>query len=144
MKEKNEKKDKKEIVKISTIFIAEVCLILTTLLFTMDIPLKPITHLFMGLLSMSAVLYFGLLSIEAVSVARENIRVTEKANKVIDACAKQDEIVKDIYRRIDDSEKKNETAMKITAQSLQLIMEQIKVLTTPPEQTPEPPKKTKR
>ena len=144
MKEKNEKKDKKEIVKISTIFIAEVCLILTTLLFTMDIQLKPITHLFMGLLSMSAVLYFGLLSIEAVSVARENIRLTEKANRVIDACAKQDEIVKDIYRRIDESEKKNETAMKLTAQSLQLIMEQIKVLTTPPEQTPEPPKKTKR
>jgi hypothetical protein len=132
-----EKKDKKEVVKISTIFIAEVCLILTTLLFTMNADVGRVWHVIIGLLSMSAVLYFGLLSIESVSVSRENVRVTDKANKVIDTVINMDKTASDIHEIYEDSMKRNEAAMKGIVQALGILREDnknlITLLTTPPE-----------
>jgi hypothetical protein len=132
-----EKKDKREVVKISTIFIAEVCLILTTLLFTMNADVGRVWHVIIGLLSMSAVLYFGLLSIESVSVSRENVRVTDKANKVIDTVINMDKTASDIHEIYEDSMKRNEAAMKGIVQALGILREDnknlITLLTTPPE-----------
>ncbi len=132
-----EKKDKKEVVKISTIFIAEVCLMLTTLLFTMNADVGRVWHVIIGLLSMSAVLYFGLLSIESVSVSRENVRVTDKANKVIDTVINMDKTASDIHEIYEDSMKRNEAAMKGIVQALGILREDnknlITLLTTPPE-----------
>ncbi len=132
-----EKKDKREVVKISTIFIAEVCLMLTTLLFTMNADVGRVWHVIIGLLSMSAVLYFGLLSIESVSVSRENVRVTDKANKVIDTVINMDKTASDIHEIYEDSMKRNEAAMKGIVQALGILREDnknlITLLTTPPE-----------
>lgn len=132
-----EKKDKKEVVKISTIFIAEVCLMLTTLLFTMNADVGRVWHVIIGLLSMSAVLYFGLLSIESVSVSRENVRVTDKANKVIDTVINMDKTASDIHELYEDSIKRNEAAMNGIVQALGILREDnmnlVALLTTPPE-----------
>lgn len=132
-----EKKDKREVVKISTIFIAEVCLILTTLLFTMNADVGRVWHVIIGLLSMSAVLYFGLLSIESVSVSRENARVTDKANKVIDTVVNLDKTASDIHELYEDSIKRNDAAMNGIVQALGILREDNKnlvaLLTTPPE-----------
>lgn len=132
-----EKKDKKEVVKISTIFIAEICLILTTLLFTMNADISRVWHVIIGLLSMSAVLYFGLLSIESVSVSRENKRVTDKANKVIDTVISMDKTASDIRELYEDGIKRNDAAMNGIVQALGILREDnknlITLLTTPPE-----------
>ena len=137
-----EKKEKKLTwVKAVTIAVAEICLILVTLLFTTEVQPSPIMSIILGTLSIVAIIYLGLIGIESIGTERYNLRVQDKADRVINAAADFGQTIDGIYKRVDDTERKNEASMKGIVQAMQVIMDYIKLQNTPPE--PETPKKKK-
>lgn len=138
-----EKKEKKLTwVKSVTISVAEICLILVTLLFTTEVQPSPIMSIILGTLSIIAIIYLGLIGIESIGTERYNLRVQDKADRVINAAAEFGQTIDGIYKRVDDTEKKNEAALKGIAQGLQIIMDTVKLQNMPaPDVLPETPKK---
>lgn len=141
-----EKKEKKLTwVKSVTISVAEICLILVTLLFTTEVQPSPIMSIILGTLSIIAIIYLGLIGIESIGTERYNLRVQDKADRVIKAAAEFGQTIDGIYKRVDDTEKKNEAALKGIAQGLQIIMDTVKLQNIPaPEVLPETPPKKRR
>ena len=128
-------------VKAVTIAVAEIALILTTLLFTTEVQPGPFMAILLGTLSIIAIIYLGLIGIESIGTEKENIRVTEKANRVINAAADFGTTINQIFQKVDDTERKNAVAMNAIAKSLDAIMDYVKLQNTPPDILPEVPKK---
>jgi hypothetical protein len=131
---------KKQTVKIITVAIAEIALILTTILFTMQVEPSPIYTILFGVLSMVAVVYLGLVGIGSVITERESVAVHEQVDRVMNTVTQFDDIVGEINRRNEENSAVMKQATANIAGALNLIMERIKLLDVPPE-TPEPPKK---
>lgn len=137
-----EKKEKKLTwIKALTIGIAEIALILVTLLFTTEVQPGPAMTIAMGTFAIIAVVYLGLIGIESIGTERYNLRVQDKADRVINAAADFGQTIDQIYKRIDETEKKTAEAVHGTANALRVIMDYIKLQNTPIE--PETPKKKK-
>lgn len=128
-------------IKCSTIAVAELALVLTIILFVTGVSVPLGFAIAQGILGIAAVVYLGLIGIESLGTERENIRVTEKANRVIETVANMDKYFEEIFKRIDDSETKNEKAVKTIASTLQLIQDSINLKATAEELKSAPKKK---
>lgn len=128
-------------IKCSTIAVAELALVLTIVLFVTGVAVPIGFAIALGILGIAAVIYLGLIGVESLGTERENIRVTEKANRVIDTVAHMDKYFEEIFKRIDDSEAKNEKAIRTIASTLQLIQDSINLKATAEELKSAPKKK---
>ena len=95
----------------------------------------------LGVFAIAAVAYLGLIGFESIGTELENLRVTKKANRVIETVAESDKYFEDIFKRIDQSELKQEKAIKGIASSLQTIMDAIELKKTVEEAQNNPKKK---
>lgn len=120
-------------IKCGTIAVAELALVLTIVLFVTGVSVPIGFAIALGILGIAAVIYLGLIGVESLGTERENIRVTEKANRVIDTVAHMDKYFEEIFKRIDESETKNEKAVKTIASTLQLIQDSINLKATAEE-----------
>ena len=128
-------------IKCGTIAVAELALVLTIVLFVTGVSVPIGFAIALGILAITAVIYLGLIGIESLGTERENIRVTEKANRVIDTVAHMDKYFEEIFKRIDESEAKNEKAIRTIASTLQLIQDSINLKATAEELKSAPKKK---
>lgn len=127
-------------VKSLTVAVAEIALILVTLIFTTNISPEPHMRIILGTLAIIAIIYLGLIGIESIGTEKENLRVTEKANKVINAAADFGKTIDAIYNKVNDTENKNEMAISEISQALNIILDYIKLQNI---EAPEIPKKKK-
>ena len=128
-------------IKATTIIAAQVALTLVILLFIAEVTITPVLAMILGIFAIAAVAYLGLIGFESIGTELENLRISKKANRVIETVAESDKYFEDIFKRIDQSELKQEKAIKGIASSLQMIMDAIELKKTVEEAQNSPKKK---